>query len=175
MATLCVLRFTSALGAAAALDRIRSLVRVGALNVTDGSTISWEPGQRSPTVCCLLDISLQQRLNEFFWCTLFGVIFYLPLAASFANVSRRAAHLSLAAFGISDDFLLRARERITPGTYGLFLLAIDATVDRVVEALPTLDFTVTSTNLTHRQLAALQAAFAPCSTGLRPAAGHYFQ
>jgi uncharacterized membrane protein len=161
MATVCVLRFADCRGAPTAVAAVQSLIHAGILNVTDVGTVTWQPRQRSPSVDWLREASSHPLLNEAFWYTLFGTILCLPRAASLAGHPGGPGRRSLAEFGISDDFSECLRNRILPGTSALFLLTMDATVDRVVAALSMLDFTVTSTNLTSRQLHALEAAFVP--------------
>jgi uncharacterized membrane protein len=169
MATLCALRFSSCRGADDALDEARELIRNKTLNVTDAGLLTWESPERPPNGRWRLDVSPQPQLNEAFWGMLFGLLFYLPLAADLAGRPAGSNPFSLAEFGISDDFCTCVRDRVRPGTSILFLLATDATVDRVIAALRGVQFTIASTNLTNRQLAALHAAFIPSRIGLQDA------
>jgi len=98
-------------------------------------------------------------MSDAFWHLLFGHVFLLPIAAAEARVAAGACSCSLAGLGIRDDFLDTARRRLVPRTSALFLLTDHATVDRVLGMMPPLEFTLTSTNLSTRQLHGLWRAY----------------
>jgi len=154
------------------LGETRELARSQKVNVTDAGMLIWEPRERRPTVHWLVDVSTEPKLNEAFWCMLFGLLFYLPLAAGLAGSRGESNRFSLAEFGISDEFCTCVRARVRPGTSVLFLLTTDATVDPVIAALHELEFTIASSNLTNSQLEALHAAFLPSQHRLRDPRGH---
>jgi uncharacterized membrane protein len=62
--------------------------------------------------------------------------------------------------GIDDDFIKSMRASITEGTSALFLLTSDATVDKVAEAMKSVEFELVSTNLSKEEEDKLRAAFA---------------
>ncbi|HET6593169.1 MAG TPA: DUF1269 domain-containing protein [Xanthomonadales bacterium] len=159
MATLSILRFSTAGGVAAALDEVRVLSAAGRLAARDLAMMSWEPGQRVPETRCVAMPLPNLPMGPSFWNLLFGHLFFLPAAAAAAGAALQSMRWSLAGLGIRDDFLLTARERLTPGTSALFVLTDDANVDPVIMLLGDLPFTVTSTNLSTRQLESLQMAF----------------
>jgi len=161
MATLCALRFPSPGAAAAALSTVRSLTQSGALRVTDAGIVVWKVGSTRPAARRVGDFPYTAAMNESFWSMLFSVIFFLRLDVTSLGEAAPAERCSLADLGISDEFVRSARERITAGASGLFLLTADANVDPVIAALEALDFTVMSTNLTNRQLDALRSAYQP--------------
>jgi uncharacterized membrane protein len=103
-------------------------------------------------------------MHDAFWHLLFGHVCLLPIAAAAAGLPSGPSPCSLASLGIRDDFLESTRRRLAPGASALLLLTDDATVDRLLARLPRQDFTVTSTNLSHRQLHGLWRAFAGVAT-----------
>ena len=176
MATLSILRFSTAGGAAAALDEVRVLSAAGRLAARDLAMMSWKPGQRVPETRCVGMPLPNAPMGPSFWNLLFGHLFFLPAAAAAAGATLQSARWSLAGLGIRDDFLQTARKRLTPGTSALFVLTDDVNVDPVITLLGDLPFTVTSTNLSTRQLESLQMAFragvsdVPLEIGLAPKA-----
>ena len=172
MATLSILRFSTVGGAQAALANVRLLRTNEQLLPLDLAMTSWQPGSRLPEIHGIEPGLPHAPMGSGFWHLLFSALFFLPLAATEAGVPAWPGRWSLADLGIHDAFLATARDRLSPGSSALFLLTGDATVDRVIQLLEELPFTVMSTNLSNRQLEALRTAFnsstasTPCSDGL---------
>jgi uncharacterized membrane protein len=61
--------------------------------------------------------------------------------------------------GISNDFIDKVRNKVTPGTSALFLLTSDAVTDRVLEAMKKHEFELIATNLSGDEEAKLRHAF----------------
>jgi uncharacterized membrane protein len=61
--------------------------------------------------------------------------------------------------GIDDNLIKSVRDQVTEGTSALFLLAGEATEDKVVEARKQYDFEVISTNLSDEEEERLRATF----------------
>ena len=164
MATLNAFLSMDVGGASAIEADVRSLCGRGLLHVRDAATVTWLPGQHRPDFRRVDGLEPGAPMGDAFWHLLFGHVFLLPIAAAEAGLPMHAAACSLSQLGILDDFVDSARRRVLPGTSALFLLTDDATVDRLLALLPPLDFTVTSTSLSNRQLQGLWCAFTETRT-----------
>jgi uncharacterized membrane protein len=94
-----------------------------------------------------------------FWGLLFGLIFFVPILGLAIGAATGALFGSLADVGISDDFIDRVRQQVTPGTSALFLLSSDAVMDRVRTEFKDSNAELISTNLSADQEEKLRAAF----------------
>lgn len=130
----------------------------------DAAAVGWPLGHRRPDFRGVADLRSPAPIGDAFWHLLFGHIFLLPIAAAKAGITMQPTSCSLASLGVLDDFVDAARRRVVPGTSALFLLTDHATVDRMLALLPRLEFTVTSTNLSIRQLQGLRHAFSQTRT-----------
>jgi uncharacterized membrane protein len=165
MATLSTLIFSNVDGASAAKADFRLLGGVRLLALRDASTMAWHPGDRLPALRHADELQLREPVGPGFWHLLFTHLFILPVAAAEAGLPTLSPTSSLAGLGIRDDFLQTAQRRLGPGTSALFVLTDDANVDPVIDLLADLPFTVTSTNLSTRQLETLCTAFRPDTPG----------
>lgn len=158
-ATLSVWKFTSPDGAERALGTLAKLQSQRLIVVQDASVVSWPEGRRKPRTWQARDIAGTAALSGAFWGLLFGLIFLLPLVGMAVGA---VAGLTAGAFskvGLSDEFLQRVRDQITPGTSALFLLTTDAVVDRVQEAFAGTHAELLITNLSRDEEDALRVAF----------------
>jgi uncharacterized membrane protein len=67
---------------------------------------------------------------------------------------------ALSDYGIDDDFIKQARDKIVPGTSALFLMTGRTVLDKVIPELQTLNPELITTNLTEEQEAKLREMFA---------------
>jgi uncharacterized membrane protein len=67
---------------------------------------------------------------------------------------------SLTDVGIDDDFIASVREKVTPGTSALFVLASDAVLDKVKDAFAGQRPELIHTNLSSDEEAHLREVFA---------------
>ena len=158
-ATLSIWKFTSPDGAEGAL---RTLVRLQAdrlITVQDASVVSWPEGRRKPRTWQARELAGPAALSGAFWGLLFGILFLLPLVGMAIGAAAGLAAGAFGRVGLSEEFLQRVHERITPGTSALFLLTSDAVVDRVRDAFAGTHAELLVTNLSKDQEAALRAAF----------------
>ncbi|MDY7102499.1 MAG: DUF1269 domain-containing protein [Actinomycetota bacterium] len=155
MATLTALEFPTAGGADAALSTVQELSTQNLIKIHDGAIVTWPEGKKKPKTRELNDMKSAGALSGAFWGMLFGLLFFIPilgaamgaLAGAFTDV------------GISNEFIAKVREKVTPGTSALFLLTSDAVTDRVLEAMSKHEFELVATNLSGEQEAQLREAF----------------
>ena len=92
------------------------------------------------------------------WGTLFGLIFLMPIFGLAVGAATGAIAGKLTDVGIDDKMIKQLGEHLQPGTSAVFLLVVDATRDKVIEALREYHPTVLQTNLNHDDQDALAKA-----------------
>ncbi|MBC8091935.1 MAG: DUF1269 domain-containing protein [Pseudonocardia sp.] len=160
MSTLSVWRFDTESGADEAVATLEELARNKLVVVWDAATVTWAKDAKKPKTRQLHNLAGAGALGGAFWGLLFGMLFLVPLLGVALGAAFGAASGALADAGISDDFVKRARDEITPGTSGLFVLTSDVVLDKVTEAFRGQQPHLLFTNLSTEQDDALRAAFA---------------
>lgn len=92
------------------------------------------------------------------WGALIGMLFLNPLLGVVIGAGAGALSGSLTDVGINDDFMKGIAKTFTPGTSALFVLAREATSDKVLEELQGSGGTILQTSLSKEGEAKLQAA-----------------
>ena len=160
MSTLSVWRFDTPEGADRAVATLQDLGRTKLITLWDAATVSWPQEARKPRTRQLHDLTGPGALGGAFWGLLFGMLFLVPLLGAALGAAFGAVSGSLADAGISDEFVKRARDEITPGTSALFVLTSDVVLDKVTEAFAGQRPHLLFTNLSTEQDEALRTAFA---------------
>jgi uncharacterized membrane protein len=93
-----------------------------------------------------------------FWGALIGMIFMMPLLGAAVGASAGAVSGALTDLGIDDKFMKELASGMNPGSSVLFVLAHNATPDKVLDELRGTGGTILKTSLTHEDEAKLQAA-----------------
>jgi uncharacterized membrane protein len=151
MATLSLLKFSSPDGAAQMAQRLSDLQKQKLLTVLDGAIVRWDEGKKKPKTKQLVSTVGAGAVGGAFWGMLFGLLFFVPLFGLAVGALSGALAGKFTDYGINDDFIKQSRDKITPGTSGLFLLTRDVIVDKVAPAVRDLPFELVSTNLTQEQ------------------------
>ena len=159
MATISVLKFDSHDGAEKALTTIKDLAQQHLITLLDAAVVTWEPGKKKPKTEQMYNLAARGAMGGAFWGMLFGVIFLVPLFGAIIGATMGALSGSMRDIGINDNFIKDCRDKITEGTSALFLMTMDATIDKVVDAMKQHEFELVSTNLSKEQEEALRAAF----------------
>lgn len=159
MATLTVLKFETADGAAKALDIIKDLGKQHLINLHDAAIVTWPDGKKKPKTKQLHDLAGTGALSGAFWGMLFGLIFFVPIIGLAVGAAMGALTGSMADIGINDEFIKSVRSKVTEGTSALFLMTSDAVEDRVFEAMKPLKFELIASNLSKDEEEKLHAAF----------------
>lgn len=160
MATVTVLRFTSATGAQDALGQVKALQQQHLITLHDAAIVSWPEGQQAPRTRQLVDLVSSGALSGMFWGILFGMIFVMPLFGLALGGAAGAIGGAMRDYGIDDDFIKRIRGAVTPGTSALFLMTSGAVLDRVAQAFKDREFEIIATNLSSEQERKLRELFA---------------
>ncbi|MFQ1002646.1 DUF1269 domain-containing protein [Modestobacter sp. SSW1-42] len=159
MSTLSVWRFATPDGAEDAVATLRSLEQQRLITVLDAATVSWPADAKKPRTRQLHDLTGSGALGGAFWGMLFGLLFLVPLLGAAIGAAAGALAGRLTDVGISDDFVRRAKEEITPGTSALFVFSQDAVLDRVQQAFAGQQADLLFTNLSAEQETQLREAF----------------
>ncbi|MEU6135144.1 DUF1269 domain-containing protein [Nocardioides sp. NPDC047086] len=169
--TLTAWRFDTPEGAEETLHALEELAREGLIDVHDAAALSWPPGTmklRTSQLHAPADAG-GGSLGGSFWGLLLGYIFFVPLLGAALGTATGLYSGVLSAVGIDDGFINRVRDRVTPGTSALFVLATEGVVDTIRDVLGgRLPSDPIFTDLTAGQDAALRRAF---GTGDSPVAG----
>jgi uncharacterized membrane protein len=160
MATLTVLRFSTAEGADQMLNKLRALEKEQIIQVEDAAVVTWPQGKKQPKTQQAKSLTGLGALDGAFWGMLFGLIFFVPFFGLAVGAAMGALAGHFADYGIDDNFIKQMRDQFTPGTSGLFLLSSGAVQDKLIERLQgEPKFEILSTNLSKEQEEQLKAAF----------------
>ena len=159
MASVTVLKFTTATGADETLEQIRELQKQNLITLHDAAIVSWPAGQQAPKTRQLYDLVSGHALSGMFWGILFGLIFVTPFFGMALGGAVGAIGGALRDYGIDDEFIKSIRGAVTPGTSALFLMTSDAVLDRVAQALRDRDFEIIATSLSSEQERKLRELF----------------
>src|SRR5262245_38983726 len=151
MATVTVLKFSTAEGANDALARVEDLQKQHLIKVHDAAIVTWPVGKKSPKTKQLVNRVGIGAASGMFWGTRVGYILATPLFGMAIGAAFGALGGAFRDYGIGDDFVKRVRDQVTEGTSALFLMTSDAVVDRVVEAMKSVKFEIIATNLSNEQ------------------------
>lgn len=159
MATVTVLKFSTATGADEALSRIQQLQKQHLITLHDAAVVSWPAGKKGPSTRQLVNLVTTGALGGVFWGMLFGLIFFTPLFGLAVGAAVGGLGGAFRDYGIDDDFIRRVRGAVTHGTSALFLMTSDAVLERVSDAMKSSQFELIATNLTKDQERRLREAF----------------
>src|SRR6516164_2042082 len=159
MATVTVLEFATADGAANALGRVQELQKQALIKLHDAAIVTWPTGKKSPKTKQLVDLVGIGAMSGMFWGLLLGLIFAAPLFGMAIGAAFGALGGSFRDYGIDDDFVKRVRSQVTEGTSALFLMTSEAVMDRVVDVMSHMKFEIIATNLSNEQETKLREAF----------------
>ena len=160
MGTLSVWKFDTAEGAGQAVGTLEDLAKQQVITILDAATVSWPDGAKRPKTRELHNLAGAGALGGAFWGLLFGLLFFVPLLGMAIGAAAGALSGALTDVGISDDFIKKTRDQITPGTSALFVMSRDAVLDKVKTACPREKPELLFTNLNDDQEKALREAFA---------------
>jgi uncharacterized membrane protein len=99
-------------------------------------------------------------LGGSFWGLLIGLLFWAPWLGLAIGAATGALAGGLTDTGVDDKFIKEVGNAIEPGNSALFLLVVDATVDKVLDGLKDFDAEVYQTSLTEENEAKLRETFA---------------
>ena len=162
MATITGFKLDTADGAQKMLDLVEDLTRQQLLTLQDAAMVTWPKGNKKPKTKHLGDLTAEGAVGGAFWGMLFGLIFFVPFFGMAVGAVMGALTGHFSNYGIDDDFIKSAQDKVTEGTSALFLMTSDGVTDKVEEALKTsgLNFELFYTNLSNAQEQQLREDFA---------------
>jgi uncharacterized membrane protein len=98
-------------------------------------------------------------LGGAFWGMLIGLLFFLPFVGLAVGAAMGAFAGKASDYGIDDDFIKEAGEKIKPGSSAIFLLVSNAQPDKVIEDLKQFHGEIIHTSLSKEQELQLKEAF----------------
>jgi uncharacterized membrane protein len=140
----------------------------------EDSALVWREADGKVRIQQSLSTTGAGALGGAFWGTLVGLLFFAPVLGMAVGAGTGAVAGKLTDVGISDDMIKRIGETLQPGKAAVFALVLQATTDRVVEALRPYSPTVLQTNLTQEnqeELVKLLQGGGGTKTTYAPAAG----
>ncbi len=159
MASLTVWRFDDPGKAAQALDSLREMQKQELVKVSDAAVITWPAEKQAPRVQQAVNLVGAGALGGTFWGMLIGLIFLMPLLGAAVGAAAGAIGGALGDFGIDDDFIKQMRDKVTPGTSALVVLAATQAPDRVADQLRHLAPELITTNLSNESEQRLRDLF----------------
>lgn len=162
MTTITGYSFDTADGAGKMVALVQDMGRQMLITLEDAAIVTWPEGKKKPKTRHLGDATGAGALGGAFWGMLFGLIFFIPFFGMAVGAAMGALAGHYSNYGIDQDFIDQAREKVTEGTSALFLLTSDATVDKVTDAIKnsSLNFDLFYTNLSEEQENQLKVDFA---------------
>jgi uncharacterized membrane protein len=137
--SLTVWRLPEPGGLDTALARLERGAAERRIVIEDAAAVSWPDGLRKPRTRELGSLTGPGTLWGGFWGVLLGLVFLTPLAGPAFGAAAGAIAGTLSDFGIGDDFVVRVRQTVTPGTSALFVVSDGDTADAIADALGDLD------------------------------------
>ena len=161
MATITGYAFKTADGAGQMLDLVQDLTKQQLITLQDAAIVTWPEGKKKPKTKHLDNLAGAGALGGAFWGLLFGLIFFVPFFGMVVGAIAGAIAGHYSDYGIDEDFIKSARDKVTAGTSALFLMTSDAVMDKVTDAVKKsgLKFEVFYTNLSDEQEQQLREDF----------------
>ena len=161
MATISGFKFDTADGAGKMVDLVQDLSRQQLIVLQDAAIVTWPEGKNRPKTKHLADMTGAGALGGAFWGMLFGLIFFVPFLGMAVGAAMGALFGHFSNYGIDEDFVKSAQEKVTEGTSAVFLMTSDAVTDKVTDAVQDsgLKFELFYTNLSKEQEAQLREDF----------------
>lgn len=158
MTDLIVLAFDNDRAAFEVRDKLISLQKQHLIRLADAAVAvrSKDGGLRIKQI---VDLTAQGALGGAFWGLLAGILFWMPSLGMAIGTILGAISGALSDYGVNDEFIYEVARTIEPGQSALFLLVVDATMDRVIEEIGHWNPRVLRTNLSREQEKKLRQAF----------------
>ncbi|MEU3017381.1 DUF1269 domain-containing protein [Nocardiopsis sp. NPDC007018] len=146
MAQLIVLGVADRDTAEKALDIASELNKQELLQLEDAA-YAYKDDKGRPRIHQTVNLTGYGAAGGALWGTLIGLLFLNPLLGLAVGAGAGAIAGRLSDVGIDDDMIREIGSELQRDRAAVFLLAADATIDRVVDAFRPLDPTVIQTNL----------------------------
>lgn len=161
MTTITGYKFDTVEGAGKMLDVVQGLTKQKLITLEDAATVTWPKGKKKPSTKHLGDMTGPGAVGGAFWGMLFGLLFFVPLFGMAVGAAMGALSGHFTNYGIDQDFIKSAQDKVTEGTSALFLMTSQAVVDKVTDAVKDsgLKFDLFYTNLSNEQEQQLREDF----------------
>jgi len=158
MTDLIVLVFQDDRGAFEVREKLIELQKQHLIRLADAA-VAVRNREGAVKIKQIVDLTAQGALGGAFWGLLAGVLFWMPTMGMAIGTIVGAISGSMTDFGVNDEFIHQVAREVEPGQSALFLLVVDATMDRVIEEITPWNPKVLRTNLSREQERKLREAF----------------
>jgi uncharacterized membrane protein len=158
MSDLIVIAYPDRQTAFTARDKLGELTKMNLVKLEDVVVVE-RADDGKPKIHQANNLGAAGALSGSFWGLLIGMIFWMPwlglaVGALSGFLGGRAADI-----GVDDKFIKEVGEKIEPNTSALFMLVIESTPDRFMDAMKEFGGEVIQTSLSLDDEAKLRAAF----------------
>jgi len=157
VSTLAVLAFDTEQGAEQTREALVQMQRQNLITLHDAAVVVRSQDGKVK-VRQAMNLVGAGALGGAFWGMLIGLLFLAPWLGAAVGAISGAIAGKMSDFGIDDNFIKEVGNSIQPGNSALFLLVIEATMDRVVAELKQYNPRLIQTNLSQEDEAKLRAA-----------------
>jgi len=158
MTDLIVLVFNNDRAAFEVRDKLIELQKAHLIRLADAAVAVRNP-QGAVKIKQIVDLTAQGAIGGAFWGLLAGILFWMPAMGAAIGTLVGAISGSMTDYGVNDEFIEQVAKGVEPGQSALFLLVVDATMDRVIEEIAPWNPKVLRTNLSREQERKLREAF----------------
>ncbi|MBX3172369.1 MAG: DUF1269 domain-containing protein [Candidatus Eremiobacteraeota bacterium] len=158
MTDLIVLVFDNDRAAFEVRDKLIELQKSHLIRLADAA-VAVRDQQGVVKIKQVVDLTAQGAIGGAFWGLLAGILFWMPAMGAAIGTLIGAISGSMADYGVNDEFIEQVAKSVEPGQSALFLLVVDATMDRVIEEISAWNPKVLRTNLSREQERKLREAF----------------
>ena len=135
MATIAGFKFDTADGAEKMLKVVEDLTKQQLITLEDAALVTWPKGKKKPKIKHLDNLTGAGSVGGAFWGLMFGLIFFVPFLGMAVGAVMGALTGHFSNYGIDNDFIKAARDKVIEGTSALFLMTSSAVKDKVVAAI----------------------------------------
>ena len=158
MSNMIVVAFENETGADEMRTKLVDLQKRQLITVEDAAVVVRQ-GDGKPKVKQAVDLVGQGALGGAFWGMFFGLLFFAPWLGLALGAGMGALAGKAADYGVDDEFIKQASEKIKPGHSAIFMLVKDATPDKVIAELKPLGGEIVHTSLSQEDEDKLKEAF----------------
>ncbi len=158
MSELIVIAFDDETGAAELRDALVGLQKQGLITLDDAAVVVRRQGGKVK-IKQAVNLVGAGALGGAFWGMFIGLLFWMPWLGMAMGATSGAVAGALGDYGVDDGFIKEVTKTIEPGHSALFLLARQATPDKLVDELEHFNGKILQTSLSREAEARLKETF----------------
>lgn len=158
MSNMIVVAFKNETGADEMRNKLVDLQKQQLITVEDAAVVV-RKGDGKPKIKQAVDLVGQGALGGAFWGMFLGLLFFAPWLGLAMGAGMGALAGKASDYGVDDNFIKEAGDKIEPGHSAIFMLVKDATPDKVIAELKPLGGEIVHTSLSQEDEDKLKEAF----------------